>query len=800
VICGGETLPVETVRRWLGEVGVPLRNTYGAAETSVDATCWDCRDEPDAGSVPIGAPIHNTRLYVLDGFLRLVPPGVVGELYVAGAGLARGYAHRAGLTAQRFVACPFDGPGARMYRTGDLVRWRADGVLEFAGRADDQVKLRGLRIEPAEVEAVIAALPEVSSCAVVVREDRPGDRRLVAYVVPQPAGAGPGQRLDPDRLREQAAQVLPAALIPAAFVMLDKLPVTVNGKLDRPALPAPAYHGGDRAARSPVEQQLCRLFTEVLGVATVGLDDSFFALGGDSIMSIQLAAAASAQGLRLTPRDIFAHQTVAALAELATAGPSPAATQVEPSDQDDEPVGPLPLTPIMHQAVVEAGTLVGRLYQVRVVVTPAGLELAELVAAVQGLLERHDALRARLARSGDRWSMEVLAPGAVLASDCVAQLECPAAGGAEAGESLAAVVAQAASRLDAGRGRMLQAVWLDAGAGRSGRLVLVVHHFVVDGVSWRILLPDLAAAWRAVAAGQPPGLAPVGVSFRRWARLLAAQAAGREGELPLWRGMLAGPRSDLIAEPLQPGRDNFATVRQLRRVLSPEQTRAVLSAVPASLHSGVDDVLLTALAVAVMRCSVTGRAGSPVVVDREGHGRQGDSGVDLSRTVGWFTTIHPLRLDLGGLDLAEILAGGPAAGQAVRLVRDQLRAMPDAGLGYGLLRYLNPRTRPALAALPKPGIVFNYLGRFAVSEAAAWEALPGGFGAGEDPATPMSHQLAIDAYTEDRAGSSVMTVGWAWPAAVLAEELVAELADTWLAAIGGLVAYHHRNTDDAPGG
>jgi acyl carrier protein len=263
--------------------------------------------------------MDNTRVFVLDGWLRPVPAGVTGELYIAGSCLARGYVNRAGLTAERFVACPFGAPGERMYRTGDLVRWSPAGELVFAGRADEQVKIRGFRVEPGEVESVLASHPGVGQAAVVAREDQPGVRRLVAYVVP----AG-GQAADTAALREFAAGRLPDYMVPAAVVALGALPLSVNGKLDRRALPAPEFAGSghSRAPRTAREELLCGLFAEVLGAERVGVDDSFFDLGGDSIVSIQLVSRAREAGLVLTPRDVFAAKTVAALAQAAVEKPA----------------------------------------------------------------------------------------------------------------------------------------------------------------------------------------------------------------------------------------------------------------------------------------------------------------------------------------------------------------------------------------------------------------------------------------------------------------------------------------------
>ncbi|UYP17253.1 non-ribosomal peptide synthase/polyketide synthase [Rhodococcus sp. Z13] len=802
IVFGGEALDFAQLDRWYrrhDDTAPTLVNMYGITETTVHVTIRPITRELAAGTAAslIGEPLPSLRLHILDRRLHPVPTGVVGELYVAGAQLSRGYLHRPELTATRFVADPHGAPGDRLYRTGDLARRTRDGEIEYLGRADFQVQLRGFRIELGEIEAALLRAPHVARAVVLVHtDDTSGTERLVGYVVPES-----GHRIDVDAVLEYAASELAAYMLPATLMVLDALPVTATGKLDRRALPEPDFAARATVSRAPAhghEATLVELFAQVLGLPTVGVDDSFFALGGDSIMSIQLVSRAKALGLDLTPRDVFEHKTPAALA--AVVGTS---TGQVLEELPGGGVGDMPLPPIVHWMLGRGGSI-DRYSQAVLLRLPTGLDAATLHAVVGAVIDRHDMLRVQLvddpdAAGGHR--LHVPAPGAVPVAELIHRVPVTSAADSDDFFALAATELDAAAdRLDPRRGRVVQLVWFDATSG-AGRLLIVIHHLAVDGVSWRILVPDLATAWSAALAGAdrllPP---PTGTSVRRWAHALvdAAHEPDRHRELDFWRHIVDHDDPDLGRRAFDPARDTNATVATVVSELPTAVTEALLTAVPTAFHGAVDHGLLTALALAVTAWRRDrGRDHRSVLLTLEGHGRDGlaEAGADLSNTVGWFTTLHPLLLDMTGLDLDDALAAGPSAGRAIKTVKEHLAAVPDHGLGYGLLRYLEPETAAALAGHPAPQISFNYLGRPTAGTAGAGPDTPwlpiDGFphGGAHDPDMPAAAVLDINAVTADTPDGPVLRLHWSYPAGLLDDSDVTALAERFATAATSLTRH-----------
>jgi amino acid adenylation domain-containing protein/non-ribosomal peptide synthase protein (TIGR01720 family) len=688
LVVGGEQMLGEAVDEWRrANPTAVVVNEYGPTETTVG--CMEHRVEPGEplapGPVPIGHPAWNTRLYVVDDLLRPVPLGVPGELCIAGDGLARGYLNRPGLTAALFVACPFGTPGERMYRSGDLVRRRADGVVEYLGRIDDQVKIRGHRIEPGEVESALLRHPLVAEAAVVARDTGQGHARLVAYVVVV-GGAEPGE------LRAFLGDRLPAYMVPSAFVPLPALPVTPNGKLDRAALPAPDSTPEDESRhvppRNPVESALAEVWAGVLGTDRVGVRDNFFELGGDSILVIQVVSRARKAGLAVTTKALFRNQTIEALA--------PHVTEVETEPADTaEVVGDVPLTPIQRWFFETRTVAPHHFNQSMLLELTPDLDEGALERALTAVLAHHDALRMRFEQVDGEWHQHnaPVQPGGVLERHDLTPIDED-----ERQAHVVKIADEAHTGFDLATGPLHRIVLFHADATPSPLLFLAVHHLVVDGVSWRILLDDLDTAYRQAVGGEAVDLGAKSTSFREWAGRLARHAAGGalDHEVDHWAAAL-----DAAALPVDHERPTPGTPADtVHVVLGAEDTDALLHDAPTAYRTRVNDVLLAALALALSR--FTGRR--TVSLDMEGHGREDVLDADLSRTVGWFTTLYPVGLTLPDEDR-------PAWRDLVKAVRRQLRTVPGNGFGFGALRHLgSPEVRERLAG-PGPQVVFNYLGQ-----------------------------------------------------------------------------------------
>lgn len=1074
VLVGGEAIDATTWQALAASAGTKFFNVYGPTECTVDTTVCHIREE--LARPTIGRPVANAEVYVLDRQLRPVPLGVLGELHVGGRGLARGYHNRPELTAEKFIPNPFtDEPGARLYKTGDLARYRTDGRLELAGRVDHQVKVRGLRIELGEIETVLGQHPAVSEAVVLVREDEPEQKRLVAYVAPKrksvtnidghlryelpngmsiahlnknetdylykeifeeqnymrhgvslPAdacvfdvganiglfslfvsqhapsarvyafeplrpifdtlrintelyganvktfelglsnteqtdtftfyphysmmsgltayadaeeekqvvlsfmrneqkdgdteaatllehaeellegrfeaethacrlrrlsdvireegvqqidllkvdvqraelqvlqgiddedwpkiqqivtelhdasGPGSGGALDEmtallerhgfqviaeqeellkgtDRYQlyaiqpayrmngghptsvvsAQAAQAsfaaptfsvselrnflkerLPEYMIPAIFVTLDSLPLTRNGKVDRAALPAPDHSRPDldegyAAPTTPAEIVLAEIWSKVLGLQRVGIHDNFFSLGGDSILSIQIIARANQAGLRLTPRQLFQHQSIAKLAEVAGTGAVIMAEQ-------GLITGEVLLSPIQRRFFAQGLQNPHHWNQSILLEVNQKIDAELLAEVLQQLLAHHDALRLQFTHDGSQWQ----ATNAGLSqSTPFSRIDLSALTPAEQREAIEAVATTEQTRLHLSEGSLMRVTLFEMGEGRASRLFVVCHHLAVDGLSWRILLEDLQTAYEQLSRGEAIRLPPKTTSFRQWSNKLAehARTAELRQELSYW---LDARRADVSRLPLDfaNGGNSESSARTVSVALGAEETRALLEDVPAAYHTQINEVLLAAFAKALTRWT----GARSLLFDMEGHGREElFADLDLSRTVGWFTSLFPVYLELrNAVNAAEVLVA----------VKEQVRAIPNRGIGYGLLRYLSGDAEliAQLQAMPRSEVCFNYLGQFdqMLPEASPFRLATEPTGAARSQTETRNYVLDVNAGVVN----GQLQLSWTYSENLHRLETIETLAQNFLEELRAVIS--HCQTQEAGG-
>ncbi|QHF44578.1 non-ribosomal peptide synthetase [Pseudomonas sp. S35] len=724
---GGDAVPnasFELVKRVLRPHFII--NGYGPTETVVTPLIWKAgRDEScQAAYAPIGKIVGTRTAYVLDSDLNPVPLGSAGELYLGGEGLARGYYQRPDITAERFVADPFS-HGGRLYRSGDLVRLRADGVTEYLGRVDHQVKIRGYRIELGEIEARLQDHPAVGE-AVVLAMDGPTGRQLVGYILPLDPSRSHANAKDQELLRTEIKDHLKACLpdymLPKHLVLLDSLPLTPNGKLDRKALPAPDLSVTQHtyvAPQTDTQQRLANIWQDVLKVEQVGLTDNFFELGGDSIVSIQVVSRARQAGIRLTPKDVFQHQTILGLAGVAQA--------IDTRVLDQGPVqGASPLTPVQHVFFAEAVPERQHWNQSILLIPSQPVDADALSQALEHLLRHHDALRLGFTAQSGQWQAGHR-PITTAGQPLLWQRQ------ATDSQALLDACNEAQRSLNLEEGPLLRALLVNVEDG-SQRLLLTVHHLVVDGVSWRILLEDLQTCYSALLQGHAPKLPDKTSAFKAWAEHLQTYARGTalQEQLHYWQTQLQDA-SDAL-----PGARRNASLagnqgQFVSTQLDPQLTRQLLQEAPAAYRTQVNDLLMTALARVICRWTKAPSA----LIQLEGHGREDlFDALDLTRTVGWFTSVFPVKLT-PGVQLSD----------SIKAIKEQLRNLPDKGIGYGALRFLgDPQTQQTLRALPTARITFNYLGQFDQSfdEHALFSPAPEDSGDNQDPSAPLDNWLSIN--------------------------------------------------------
>jgi amino acid adenylation domain-containing protein/non-ribosomal peptide synthase protein (TIGR01720 family) len=752
--------------------GLPfdLVNNYGPTENAVVTTFGTISPQAvDKVTPDIGSPVDNVQVYVLDAWLRPTPIGVAGELYIGGDSLGRGYLNRPSLTAERFIPNPFgDETGGRLYRTGDLVRYRENGRLEFLGRNDNQVKIHGYRIELGEVETILGQHPALQQVTITTWAKTPGEKRLVAYLVPRP-----GAKPTIDDLHAFLQQRLPVYMIPSNFVLMDALPLTPNGKIDRHALPPLGETGSIlphnyTAPRTSAEEILVKIWCAVLGVSQVGIHDNFFMLGGDSILSIRVIAGANQAGLQLQPRQIFEHQTIAELAAVAGTAPTVEAEQ-------GVVTGPVPLTPIQAWFFEQALADSHHYNQAVLLTTQIKVDVTLLAQAFDFLLEHHDALRLRFQPTESGWKQFHVTTEQ---SFGVRYVDLSALVESKQTEAIEAVASAAQGSLNISHGPLVHAILIDLGPHQNGRLLIVIHHLVVDNVSWRTLLQDLVQVYEQLRQGKRLRLLPKSTSFKQWSEKLQsyAQTDSLRRELTYWVNDIYQKRSSLPVDfPQGISANTEDSVQNVTVSLSIEETNALLQRVPRVYRTQVNELLLTAVIQAFARWT----GNTHLLINMEGHGREDlFEGVDLSRTVGWFTIIYPVALALDNPSDID---------QAIKRVKEQLRSLPHHGFDYSILRYLCPELAPSLETMPQPEILFNYLGQFDQHYG------PSGFfdlaheevGLMRGPRGQRRHLLEIVGHVVD----GRLQMNWMYSRFVHKPETISAFAEAFIEALQSLITF-----------
>ncbi|WP_143305918.1 non-ribosomal peptide synthetase [Chitinophaga vietnamensis] len=742
---------------------LPVINNYGPTESTVVATSIALSAIAETAPISIGRPISNTQIYILNDALQLMPLGATGEIFVGGDSLARGYLKREALTAERFIAHPFQA-GARLYRSGDLGRWLPDGTIEFMGRVDHQVKIRGYRVELGEIENVMQQSGYVNQAVVLAREDNGGHKQLVAYVVPQGT-------LDKEAFTDYLKGKLPAYMVPAVLVPLESLPLTPNGKIDRKALPAPdltELNGNVYTSpRNELELTLAGIWQELLGVEWVGIHDNFFELGGDSIITIQLVSRAKRLGYTLQTKDVFSNQTIARLAAVMQ---ERMAVQAAFEAEQGLLTGNAGLLPIQQWYLDGAPAEVSHFNQSILLNIDKQVRPAVLEKVIAQLIDHHDALRFVYTQQEGQWQQAYgLAPEGVLV---VEQL-----GKENISQQIISLEEKYQQSLDIHTGAVMRVVLMQTPASEPyNRLLTIIHHLAVDGVSWRILLEDTELLITAAMNSEHADLGRKTGSYRQWRQSLElyANTARLQQQLPYWEQVT----NAYTALPVDKNYTKMVTAKDIRSIavsLDQAHTHQLLQEVSKVYRTDINDILLAALAATLADWSDSDR----IVVGLEGHGREDIGGeTDTSRTVGWFTNLYPVLLDVSGVDGERDL---------VRNIKEQLRSIPDKGMGYGALKYI--RQTESLHGKDPWDIVFNYLGQLdnLVSHSRWFNGMDeaDSSNANVSAANRVGEKIAVTAMVEN----AQLTLVWNYSSRHYKVSTIRELADSYLRVLVAVIQH-----------
>ncbi|RZM27139.1 MAG: amino acid adenylation domain-containing protein, partial [Pedobacter sp.] len=689
VLCSGEALsPAQAVLFKQKLASSELHNLYGPTEAAIDVTYWSMPTKvEDVSIVPIGKPISNVLVYIVDKAGQLLPIGVAGELWIGGVQVGRGYLNRPELTAEKFITNYFGSEG-RLYKTGDLCRWLPDGNIEYLGRIDDQVKIRGYRIELGEIESVLQEHPFISQAVVLARQDTQGNNRLVGYTVLEE-----GSTFDKVEIQTFLSARLPDYMIPQLWLELESIPLTPSGKADRKALPDPDLSAqlNDQyvAPVTEIEKSLARIWRHLLSVEKVGVHDNFFELGGDSILSIQVISRMRTAGYELQPKDIFTSQTISRLSKIVSIGSDKTIL-----GEQGLLTGSAELLPIQRWYLEQSQDPISYYNQSVLLKIDKSITAPILIDAFQQLIDHHDALRFVYTKVENEWFQEYGKGQLELVTEDLQLI---------AMDLLPNRIHECADRiqqsLDIATGRLVGISWIQTPSVDSqNRLLIVIHHLAIDGVSWRIMLEDLQRILLGIKNKQFVNLGPKSSSYRQWYEALESYGKSERllAQEAYWSKISKNYKPLITDQPYE-GIVQVKDVSQVMRSLDTERTRLLLQEVPRVYHTEVNDILLAALAQTLCEW----QNDKAIVIGLEGHGREQISEtVDVSRSVGWFTSLYPVLLQTGAVQ---------EDGDLIKTIKEQLHQVPDKGLGYGVLRHT---IRNATPTETDPwDIIFNYLGQ-----------------------------------------------------------------------------------------
>jgi len=753
VICSGEALTPHQVALFKERLGhVALHNLYGPTEAAIDVTYWDVPMGDQAiTSVPIGKPVANTQLYILDKIGNPVPVGIAGELYIGGIQVARGYLNRPELTKERFIQHPFNrNKEEKLYKTGDLARWLPDGNIEYLGRMDTQVKIRGFRIELGEIESVLSAAPFIRQCVVIASDDKQGRKRLVAYIVPAEA-------VEYKAIIQYLQDRLPDYMVPQLIVKLEEIPLTPNGKANRKALPDPTSQaieeGEQEMPRNEMEQQLVKIWEELLGVSGIGIRNNFFRLGGDSIITIQFVSKARKAGYFFQARDLFLHQTIAQLAD------NYDNLRAKNSSEQGALTGEVPLLPIQHWFFEENTNGNHHFNQSALLKINKEVSDEHLEETVKALVQRHDALRLSFQNTKAGWTQRYTNQEGKLLIKFIEE-DLPLT---ENKNEIPKICDHFQKSLNIEKGELYRVVRIKTQeTDQYDRLFICIHHLAIDGVSWRVLLDDMGTAMKALAEGKTIDFGTKGNSYREWSNSLQtySESAAMQSQLDYWTAI--AKEDYALPTDFESSSLLVKNQKELMETIDAETTSNLLTQAGTAYNTQINDLLLTALALSLKEWSDQPK----VVLGMEGHGREDlfDT-MDISQTLGWFTSLFPVCIDAGEKDL----------GGNIKSIKEQLRAIPDKGLGYGVLRYLHPdqKVRASLAEASWE-MTFNYLGVLdnIISSNNLFEEASESTGNNISTETTASAKIGLNAFVSDGQFHLV----WTYAEELYKEETIAKLA------------------------